>query len=178
MKAERPVAPRWIVVRLGEDFNWWLDQTSEELQSGGECCGVLDPRQISHLQETMDQYRAYGLGKQELAGAFQLFMVESEIAEDRLRLARTDDNIFSATAEMFAFPLIEEEGQGDYYDFLDALSAARIQRLNATHHYFQPCTELEMQEELSALDTDRYFSSDTIHIFDEINEILQWSPAE
>ncbi|MGD0649661.1 MAG: hypothetical protein ABSA97_00715 [Verrucomicrobiia bacterium] len=178
MKAEEPAAPRRIVVRLGEDFNWWLDQTSEGFQSGGERRGVLDPRQISHLLETLDEYRPYGLREQQFADAFQLFTFESEIAESCLRLAPTDDSIFSATAEMFAFPLIEEEGQGPYCDFLDALSAARIRRLNATHHYVQECTELEMHEELNALDTDRYFSSETIHVFDEINEILQWSPAE
>ena len=30
---------------------------------------------------------------------------------------------------------------------------------------------------LDALDRDHYFSSEHIHCFDEINEILQWSPA-
>jgi hypothetical protein len=35
-----------------------------------------------------------------------------------------------------------------------------------------------MREELDALDRDRYFSSENIHCFEQINEILQWSPAE
>jgi hypothetical protein len=178
MKAEKPAAPRWIVVRLGEDSNWWLDQMSAAFQPGGERRGVLDPRQISHLLEMLGEYRPYGLRKQQLADAFQLFTFESEIAEGCLRLTAADESIFSTTTEMFALPLIEEEGQGPYYDFLDALSAARIRRLNATHHYVQECTELEMYEELNALDTDRYYSSETIHIFDEINEILEWSPAD
>jgi hypothetical protein len=178
MKAKESAAPRWIVIRLGEDFNWWLDRTSAEFQSGRECRGVLDPRQISHLLEMLGEYRLYGLRKQQFADAFRLFACESEIAEGCLRRAPTDESIFSAATEMFALPLIEEEGQGPYYDFLDALSAARIRRLNATHHYVQECTEFEMHEELNALDTDRYFSSATIHIFDEINEILEWSPAE
>jgi hypothetical protein len=178
MKTGKPTVPRWITVRLGDDFNWWLDQTSAECQSGGECRGLLDPRQVSHLLEALDEYRPYGLRNQQLANAFQLFTFESEIAEGCLRLAPTDESIFSATTEMFALPLIEEEGQGPYYDFLDALSAARIRRLNATHHYVQECTELDMEEELNALDTDRYFSSETVHVFDEIDEILQWSPAE
>ena len=36
----------------------------------------------------------------------------------------------------------------------------------------------EMEDELRALDADRYFSDDTIHVFDELTEILDWSPAE
>ena len=35
-----------------------------------------------------------------------------------------------------------------------------------------------MQEELDALDRDRYIAAENIHCFDEINEMLQWSPAE
>jgi hypothetical protein len=79
---------------------------------------------------------------------------------------------------VFAVPIVGEDGGGPYYDFLEALSAARVRMLNATHHYAQPCTELEMFEELDGLDHDRYFSMESIHAFDEINEILQWSPAE
>jgi len=37
---------------------------------------------------------------------------------------------------------------------------------------------LEMQEELAALDRDRYVAAENIHCFEAINEILEWSPAE
>jgi len=47
--------------------------------------------------------------------------------------------------------------------------------LNAGHHR---CTVEEMQDELDALDHDRYFNADTMHAFDQITEILQWSTAE
>jgi hypothetical protein len=35
-----------------------------------------------------------------------------------------------------------------------------------------------MQEELETLDHDRYFNGDSLHVFDEINQILEWQPAE
>ena len=36
----------------------------------------------------------------------------------------------------------------------------------------------EREKELDTLDRDRYFALENIHTFDEINEILQWRPAE
>ena len=113
-----------------------------------------------------------------LNAAFQLFEVESELDEQRLRLAPTDQDIGESADQLFALPLIGDEETGAYYELLDAITAARIRKLNATHHYVRACTDLEMQEELDALDRDRYFASENIHCFDEINEILQWSPAE
>lgn len=178
MKTDPSETPRWIAARLGEDFNWWLDQTSESFQPDGRHCGLLDPKQVSHLLETLQEYRPYGFRQQQLVNAFQVFRLESEIAEDHLRLASTDESIYKATKETFALPILGQDGEGPYHDFLDALSAARIGRLNATHQYVKECTELDMNEELNALDTDRYLGSESIHAFDEIIEILQWSPAE
>ena len=107
-----------------------------------------------------------------------MYAAEAELSDGRLRLALADEDIFDTGAQLFAWPLIGEEGAGAYYDFLDALGAARIRLLNATHHYAQDCTELEMDEELDAVDQDRFLSAESIHAFDEINEILEWSPAE
>jgi hypothetical protein len=35
-----------------------------------------------------------------------------------------------------------------------------------------------LEEELTAKLNDRYFDGGTLHCYDEINEILSWSPAE
>jgi len=178
MTIDRPTPLRWITVRLGDDFNWWLQDTSAELTADTRGRGILDPRQVAHLIEALDEYRPYGLRPKSLAEAFQLFELESEISEGVLRLAATDASVFAEGAQLFALPLIADEGEGPYYDLLDAIGAARIRKINATHHYARDCTEDEMQEELGALDADRYFADESIHAFDEISEILEWSPAE
>jgi len=169
---------RWITVRLGDDFNWWLQDTSAELSAGASARGVLDPRQTAHLVEALDKYRPYGFRPKLLADAFQLFELESEVSEGVLRLAATGTSVFEEGAQYFALPVIADEGAGPYYDLLEAISAARIRKINATHHYARDCTEDEMQEELGAFDSDRYFADESIHAFDEISEILEWSPAE
>ena len=178
MSTGKPTPPKWIVARLGGDLNWWLAEASADGYWSERCRGLLDPRQIAYLVEMLDEYQSHGYPRQLLNAAFQLFQVESELDDDRLRLAPVEGDISSSREQHFALPLIGEEETGAYYDFLDAVTAARIRKLNATHHYVRACTDLEMQEELDALDRDRYFASEDIHCFDEINEILQWSPAE
>ena len=178
MTTRKPTPPNWIVVQLGADLNWWLAEASADGYWSENSCGLLDPRQVASLVDILDEYEFHSCRRELLNGAFQLFQVESELADDRLRLAPVNDDISGSREHLFALPVIGEEATGPYYDFLDAITAARIRKLNAMHHYARACTDLEMQEELDALDRDRYIASEDIHCFDEINEILQWSPAE
>lgn len=179
MVKDRPTPPQWIIARLGEDLNWWVDESSADIFWGEGGRGLLDPRQVAYLAEHWNEYQPYGLRRQLLEDACQFFEIESELDDERVRLAPVAaDGVESGGGQIFALPLVEDEETGAYYDFLDAISTARIRKLNATHHYARNCTELDMREELETLDHDRYFSSESIHCFDEINEILQWSPAE
>jgi hypothetical protein len=166
-------APERITIRLGDDLNWWVDSTDEATPTPHNR-GVLDPRQVAHLAQTLDEYGRYGYRPDQLADAFQAYRIDVEISEGVLRLAATDDLFDDA----FALPVVGEDDSGQYFDFLDSTSRARVRKLNATHHSVRNCTADEMNEELAALDSDRYFSDDTIHTFDEIIEILEWSPAE
>jgi hypothetical protein len=175
LKAEISMnAPPRITVRLGDDFHWWIESADGETQARG----VLDPRQVAHLIQTLAEYRRFGYRPEQLAAAFQAYRIDAEIAEGTVRLAATDQDLFEETGELFALPLVGEEQDGPYFDLLDTLSAARVRHLNATHHYASDCTVDEMSDELTALDSDRYFSDATIHAFEELNEILEWSPAQ
>jgi hypothetical protein len=179
MTKAKPTPPNWIIARLGDDGNWWVAESSQDIYWCEGMRGLLDPRQIAYIAQILDEYQPYGFRRYLLDSAFQFFQLESEIDDERLRLAPVDQDDFGVAHEqIYALPLVESEETGAYYDLLDAISGARVRKLNATHHYARDCTELDMTEELEALDHDRYFSSDVIHCFDEINEILQWSPAE
>ena len=170
--------PRWIVARLGEDLNWWIDQTSDELGTEPGRLGLLDPTQVAHLMQALDGYRPYGLDPEQVSQAFQTYSIESELDDQRVRVSRCDESIYNTSEKLFAFPLDEEEGTGPYAKLLVSLSAARIRMLNRTHDYAHACTEDEMYEELDATDSDRFFSDESLHPFEEISEILQWKPAE
>ena len=178
MPAKRPIPPKWITARLGDDMNWWIGETSAEVYEDEGERGLLDPHQISELLKALEPFEAYGYRRELLDAAFQFFQVESELAEDRLRLAPIESDTSDNLDDSFALPLLDGAEMGAYGEFLDVITSARIRQLNATHRFARACTELEMQEELEALDRDRYFSAENIHTFDEISEILQWSPAE
>jgi hypothetical protein len=167
-------APQRITARLGDDLNWWVESADGDTLARG----VLDPRQVAHLVQSLDAYRRFGYHPELLTAAFQMYRIDAEVSEGVVRLAIADQNVFEDVGELFALPVLGNEEDGPYFELLDAVSTARIRRLNATHHYARNCTADEMTEELNALDSDRYFSEDTIHAFDELNEILEWSPAE
>ena len=160
--------PEQIVARLDEDFNWWLEPTSENPRRDS----VLDPRQVAHLREALAEYRPHGLRRELFDAAFTFFALDAELEEGQVRLRRDTGN------EVFALPVLGDDSDGPFFDFLDALAAARIRKLNATRQSTQKCTEEEMFAELDALDTDRYFGDNLIHSFEQLNEILEWKPAE
>jgi hypothetical protein len=164
--------PQHLVVRLGEDFNWWLAPSPDD-NAPRDPHGVVDPRQLRDLVERLAEYRAHGLDPSAFENAFRFYSVDAELGDNTLRLEHNDDG-----DELFAVPVIDEDNDGAYPEFLDALGAARVRRLNAEHEYARPCTFDEMRDELDALDHDRYFNDDTIHAFEQISEILNWSPAE
>jgi len=165
-----------ITARLGEDFNWWLAPTPDDVP-GEESPdrGVLDPRQVRHVLDALEEYRSFGVDMKLFGEVFRFYAIQSELGEGVVQLEAAGAD---GDGDLFALPVIDDEDDGPYFDFLDALSAAHIRRLNATHEYAHGCTVEEMQEELDTLDSDRYFSARTIHVFEEINEILEWSPAE
>ena len=167
-----------ITIRLGEDFNWWIAPSPEEPDQPQDNNGVLDPRQVRYLAQALEQYRGHGLRPALLAAAFKMFEVEAEVSEGLLRLASSEEKFSTEGPELFALPVTSDDGEGPYQDFLDAISEARVRHLNKTHHFARECSVMEMDEELAALDSDRYFCAERIHVFNEINEILEWSPAE
>ena len=168
---------QWITVRLGDDYNWWLESTGNDERHPAANCGVLDPRQVRHLREAFERYSATGLRYQDLLAAFRPYTMESEIDEGQLRLAACNEDLFEG-GEVFVLPVLRRDDDSPYDNFLDALATAHIKYLNATHRYAHPCTTDEMYDEIQVRDADRFFGADSRHCFDEINEILEWNPAE
>jgi hypothetical protein len=174
----KPVAPRWIVARRKEDEYWWLSESSEDLYWPEGGLGVLEAVQVQYLLEQLAQWDSEHLSAADLMVAFHFYTLQSEVADDQVRLAAVQGDVDLLDPSLFAMPVVREDGSGGYCEFLEKLTVARIRHLNDSHEYAEDCTELEMQEELDMLDRDRFFSVVGMHPFDEINEIITWSPAE
>jgi hypothetical protein len=172
------ILPQWIVVRLGNDMNWWVEKTSEEIYWPREGLSVLDPRQFRDIVDRLEEYGGVGFQRAIFAKAFALFTPESEMEEGRLRLKIALQPGEEAGDKFFALPLFVDEEQSTFRDFVDNLVELRVKLVNKTHHYAHSVDEMELEEELTAKLNDRYFDGGTLHCYDEINEILSWSPAE
>jgi len=81
--------PRWIVVQLADDLNWWVEQTSEEMGASGCDRGALDPRQVQELTDKLTELRRYGVTANLVDAAFRCYEVEAEVGPNQLRLAAT-----------------------------------------------------------------------------------------
>src|SRR4051812_23672127 len=44
----------WCIVRLGDDHNWWVAETSDPVRWDVDGLSIIDPRQLSHLIELVD----------------------------------------------------------------------------------------------------------------------------
>ncbi|MCX6900899.1 MAG: hypothetical protein NT105_19675 [Verrucomicrobia bacterium] len=172
------ILPQWIVVRLGNDMNWWVEKTSDEIYWPREGLSVLDPRQFRDIAERLGEYYAIGFQRTMFAKAFALFTAESEMDEGRLRLKIALRPGEDPGDKLFALPLFVDEEQSSYRELVDNLIELRVKLLNKTHHYTHAVDDLELEEELVAKLNDRYFNGSSLHCYDEINEILSWSPAE
>ncbi len=49
------------------------DEANTDVDWGEGARGLLDPRQVEHLVETLQEYQSYGFNRQLLDDAFQLF---------------------------------------------------------------------------------------------------------
>jgi len=89
---------------------------------------VLGPRQVAHLTQVLDAYRAFGYRPQQLALVFLMYRIDAEIAEGQLRLAVTGESILEEGAEAFALPAVGRDGDGPYFELLDTVTAAQVRQ--------------------------------------------------
>ena len=65
----------WCVVRLGEDHNWWVAETSDPVRWDVDGLSIVDPRQVQHLIELVDPLRDYGFDQDVFDAAFIPFRI-------------------------------------------------------------------------------------------------------
>jgi hypothetical protein len=68
--AKRPTTLEWCIVRLGNDHNWWVEEVSDPVRWDVDGLTVIDPRQLNHIIELLDQLRDYGFDPELFERAF------------------------------------------------------------------------------------------------------------
>ncbi len=167
----------WCIVRLGDDHNWWVNETSDPVRWDVDGLSIIDPRQLSHLIELVDPLRDYGFDQDLMERAFILFRIEKDLGAGKVRLKRTKESLFESEEKLFVLPDVLDEENGPYADLLDLLTRCRVKMLNDLFDFESKLTVDEVEDELREAQNSHFIEGRAVHSFEEITAILDFMPA-
>lgn len=167
----------WCVVRLGEDHNWWVAETSDPVRWDVDGLSVVDPRQLAHLVELVDSLRDYGFDQDMFEGAFIPFRIDKDLGDSKVRLKRTKESLFDSDEKLFALPDILDEENGPYADLLDHLTRCRVKMLNDLFKFEAKLSVDEVEDEIREDQNSHFIQGKAVHVFEELTSILDYMPA-
>ena len=167
----------WCIVRLGEDHNWWVTETSDPVRWDVDGLSIIDPRQLSHLIELVEPLRDYGFDQDVMERAFILFRIEKDLGSGKVRLKRTKESLFESEEKLFVLPDVLDEENGPYADLLDLLTRCRVKMLNDLFDFESKLTVDEVEDELREAQNSHFIEGRAVHSFEEITAILDFMPA-
>ena len=156
----------WCVVRLGEDHNWWVHETSDPVRWDVDGLSIIDPRQLTHLVELVDALRDYGFDQDVMERAFIAFRIEKDLGSGKVRLKRSKESIFESEEKLFALPDILDEENGPYADLLDHLTRCRVKMLNDLFNFEAKLTVDEVEDEIREDQNTNFIEGKAIHAFE------------
>jgi hypothetical protein len=167
----------WCVVRLGEDFNWWVKEVSDDIHWEADGLGILDPNQVGYMVDLLVQMQSYGLRSNAIEDAFFKFSIEKELPKSMVRLIASDEEVMSSKDKIFAMPNLIDENDGPYIDFIDHIISVRVKMLNANLDFQRPLEIEELEESIRDEQQANYTNGKGCHPFDEIFSILDYVPT-
>jgi len=166
----------WCIVRLGEDHNWWVTETSDPVRWDVDGLSIVDPRQVAHLIELVDALRDYGFHQDLFEAAFIPFRIERDLGSGKVRLKRVKESIFESDEKLFALPDILDEENGPYADLLDHLTRCRVKMLNDLFTFESKLTVDEVEDEIREEQNTHFIEGKAVHTFAELCAILDYMP--
>jgi hypothetical protein len=165
------------VVRLGEDHNWWVAETSDPIRWDVDGLSIIDPRQVTHLIELVDQLRDYGFDQDVFEDAFISFRIEKDLDGGKIHLRRVKESLFESEDKLFALPDVLDEENGPYADLLDHLTRCRVKMLNDLFDFEVKLTVDEVEDEIREDQNAHFIEGKAVHTFKELTAILDYMPA-
>jgi len=165
----------WCVVRIGEDHNWWVAETSDPVRWDVDGLSIIDPRQVAHLIDLVDPLRDYGFDQDVFEAAFISFRIDKDLGAGKVRLKRVKESLFDADEKLFALPDILDEENGPYADLLDHLTRCRVKMLNDLFNFEAKLDEVE--DEIREDQNAHFIEGRAVHTFEELTAILDYMPA-
>jgi hypothetical protein len=167
----------WCIVRLGDDHNWWVAETSDPVRWDVDGLSLIDPRQLAHLIELVDPLRDYGFDQDVFESAFIPFRIEKDLGNGKVRLKRVKESLFDSDEKLFALPDVLDEENGPYADLLDHLTRCRVKMLNDLFNFESKLSVDEVEDEIREEQNTNFIQGRAVHTFDELTSILDYMPA-
>jgi hypothetical protein len=167
----------WCVVRLGDDHNWWVAETSDPVRWDVDGLSIVDPRQVQHLIELVDPLRDYGFDQDAFEAAFIPFRIDKDVGQGKVRLRRMKESLFESDEKLFALPDILDEENGPYADLLDHLTRCRVKMLNDLFKFESKLSVDEVEDEIREDQNSSFIQGKAVHCFEELTAILDYMPA-
>jgi len=167
----------WCIVRLGDDHNWWVAETSDPVRWDVDGLSIVDPRQLSHLVELVDPLRDYGFDQDTFESAFIVFRIDKDLGGGKVRLRRVKESLFDSEEKLFALPDVLDEENGPYADLLDHLTRCRVKMLNDLFAFESKLSVDEVEDEIREDQNSHFIQGKAVHTFEELTSILDYMPA-
>jgi hypothetical protein len=167
----------WCIVRLGEDHNWWVAETSDPVRWDVDGLSTIDPRQLAHLIELVEPLRDYGFDQDVFESAFIPFRIERDLGSGKVRLKRVKESLFESDEKLFALPDVLDEENGPYADLLDHLARCRVKLLNDLFDFEAKLSVDEVEDEIREDQNAHFIEGRAVHVFEELSAILDYMPA-
>jgi hypothetical protein len=167
----------WCVVRLGDDHNWWVAETSDPVRWDVDGLSIIDPRQVQHLIELVDPLRDYGFDQDIFESAFIPFRIDKDLGSGKVRLRRMKESLFESDEKLFALPDILDEENGPFADLLDHLTRCRVKMLNDLFKFEAKLSVDEVEDEIREDQNSSFIQGKAVHCFEELTAILDYMPA-
>lgn len=167
----------WCIVRLGDDHNWWVAETSDPVRWDVDGLSIVDPRQLQHLIELVDPLRDYGFDQDVFEAAFIPFRIDKDLGNGKVRLKRVKESLFDSEEKLFGLPDILDEENGPYADLLDHLTRCRVKMLNDLFNFESKLSVDEVEDEIREDQNTNFIQGKAVHTFDDLSAILDYMPA-
>ena len=167
----------WCNVRLGDDHNWWVNETSDPVRWDVDGLSIIDPRQVTHLIELVEALRDYGFDQEMFDAAFIPFRIEKDLGNGKVRLKRVKESIVESDDKLFALADTLDEENGPYADLLDHLTRCRVKMLNDLFKFESKLSVDEVEDEIREEQNTQFIEGKATHTFEELTAILDFMPA-
>lgn len=166
----------WCIVRLGNDYNWWVKEISDSIHWDVDCLSILDPKQVAYILDLTEELKEYGFASDVLDYTFFRFKIDKKMGADLVRLVRTEQSLLDCDEPLFALPDVIDEEKGPYVDFIESLTKLRVKLLNDSIDFEKKLSADEITDELNEKYRQEYFEGKSVHVYRELIDILEYVP--